>query len=71
MLIFQNLKNLETALNGATEPVRQLALELLKRFQCDWTQETLVSQAITINQEMQLMPDEIIEQAFTRPTGLY
>lgn len=49
---------------GAPEPVRQLALSMLREFDCDWKAETLYENIVTLNQRQNLVPAAVIEAAF-------
>lgn len=58
---YEALKAIE-ARTGA-EPVKRLALELLERFECDWSREVLADRMIEISDRRGLMPREPIQQA--------
>jgi hypothetical protein len=62
---FQALERLEKEL-GDTKPVRQLALELLKTYEVDWSWRNLQSKALGANDRLKLMPDEMIRKAFKK-----
>jgi hypothetical protein len=59
--LFKALKRMEVAVG--TEPVQRLALELMRRFDCDWRQANLKDKMLVINQERGLMPHTVIESA--------
>ena len=63
--LFHTLKRIESGLNGdTTEPVRRLALALLEQFDCDWANENLENKVLAINRELNLMPNNVIQDAF-------
>lgn len=59
--LFQKLKRLEAP---AVEPVQRLALELLDRFDCDWSHANLQQKVLQISQERDLLPEKVIREAF-------
>ena len=49
------------------ESVQRLLLELLWRFECNWTAKNLPAKVLAINKEHGFLPDEVLRQAFDVP----
>jgi hypothetical protein len=58
------LRRIETELPDGPERVRQLALALLDRFECSWTPQSLPRHVQAINEELQLVPQDVLARAF-------
>jgi hypothetical protein len=56
--LFGVFKKVEVTPGVGSEKVRLLVLELIQRFQCDWTWESVRETSLTINQELALQIDE-------------
>jgi hypothetical protein len=63
-IIDKALRQIEAELSNKRESVFQLALALLDRYDCDWTEQNLKQKIMAINEELKLMPPEIITRAF-------
>ena len=64
--LYKDLKALEV---HGVQPVQRLALELLERFDCDWSQDNLADRVRVINEQRGLLPVDALRSAFTKPMG--
>jgi hypothetical protein len=64
--LFHSLKRMET---GGIDAVQRLALELLKHYNCNWTQETILHRILEINQDRGFLPDDVVREAFDRQSN--
>jgi hypothetical protein len=60
--LFRVLELLESRIGK--EPVKRLALEMLTRYQCDWSQNNIADLVVAIVDERGLAPTEVVARAF-------
>jgi hypothetical protein len=58
--LFQALKGMEEA---DVDTVQRLSLELLKRYDCDWSRATIADKVLEVNQERGFLPDGVVREA--------
>jgi hypothetical protein len=63
-MIDKALSQMEAELPDKRESMLKLALALLDRYECDWTPQNLEQKILAINEELKLIPPEIITRAF-------
>ena len=60
--LFQALKEMEK--DYGVDNVQRLALELLKQYDCDWSQANISDKIIEVNRERGFLPEEVIRKVF-------
>lgn len=61
--LLEVLRQMEKNLQGNSKPVREMALALLDRYECDWTEANFLEKALVVNQKLKIMEDRIIQDA--------
>ena len=65
--LFASMQSLEK--QAGADAAKRMAIELLDRFDCDWSRANLRDQMIKINQERGLMAAEAITMAVPKPAA--
>lgn len=64
--LYQIFTQMQSDLNRNAEPVRKLAIALLDRYQCDWSDANIQENMIRTNRELNLGLDNVIRNAFIK-----